>query len=444
MRAAALLCCAGLLSACYQVDLVAERAACAELGCAQDAGPLPDAGAGGFCEGGGPVVSVGDGRCGGDLAQRAFRFAVCSCESLVSSAGITADSFDSRIAPYSTGGAGASVGINGRLDLNASGQINGGLWVSDPSGMVAGQAGSLDVSRSLSCAGPVQSQAAVNVGQDAYINGNLRAQSLNVGGRLTMPEGAALDVTDTARWGERSTAAVQVPPPCDCASHALLDIGALVRARADDNDNAIMGLSQDDLRGASGQWSFECGRYYFRGVQSDSGLDLHINGRVALFVEGDVSVNGRLTITLGPQAELDLFISGQLNTGEPPQIGSVSRPAQARTYVGGQGTVQLTGGGQFAGSLYAPRSELVSSGPIEVFGALFARRIVSSGRLTLHYDRALQAAADDCPPRTDLACTTCADCRSGACLDGQCQACVRDSDCCTPLTCQQGACLIEP
>ncbi|CAN0589505.1 unnamed protein product, partial [Laminaria digitata] len=90
------------------------------------------------------------------------------------------------------------------------------------------------------------------------------------------------------------------------------------------------------------------------------------------------------------------------------------------------------------------RSALVSSGPIEVFGALFARRIVPSGRLTLHYDRALQAAADDCPPRTDLTCSTCADCRSSACIDGQCQPCVRDSDCCTPLTCQQGACLIEP
>lgn len=428
---------------CYRVDVVAEAAACTGPTCAPDAG-VDDAGGAPGCQGGGPPVQVGPGLCTGDLAQRAFGFALCSCEAFVGSAGLIADGFDSRLAPYAIEGPGGSVGINGRLDLNAPGRIAGGLWLADPTGMNAGAAGDLHVERNLYCAGPLRSEADVTVAGDAAVNGELRARNLSVGGTLTLSPGAQTQVSEEASWGQLRSAPVAVGPPCACGAEAVVDIAALVQAHRDENDNAALGLSPVALRGVSGTVELGCGRYYFEGIQSDPGFTLHAQGRVAIFVQGDLSVQGPFAVTLGPDAEVDLFISGQLVSNTPPQIGSQARPARARTYVGGSGTVQLTGGGRFFGGLYAPRAELVSSGPVEVFGALFARRIVSSGQLTVHYDRALADAAQPCAPRPDDRCSQCSDCRGRACVQGQCGACQNDADCCAPLSCVAGACLIEP
>jgi hypothetical protein len=58
-----------------------------------------------------------------------------------------------------------------------------------------------------------------------------------------------------------------------------------------------------------------------------------------------------------------------------------------RIFIGGTGTIQLSGGGTLQGTLYAPRAELVAADALTVYGALFVRRVASSAALTVHYDR---------------------------------------------------------
>jgi len=422
-----------------QRDLVARFDVAPDASEGVDAGDAGDAGPGSFCEGGGPVIEVGDARCGGDLARRAFRFAVCTCEALVASAAITTDAFDSRDGPF-TAGPGGALGVNGRLDLQDMTSIGGALLLGDPSGMNAGGGARLEVAQHLASAGPVVSEAEIVVQGDLRANGRVAAAALTVGGTLTLPEGADVEVSGALDAPAPTRAAVTVPPPCDCAPGALVDIPAEVEARRLDHDDARAGLDPGALADASGVVELPCGRYFFERVGAQSNLTLHATGRVAIFVAGDVAVGGRLAVTLGPGAELDLLIAGQLVTNAPPEIGAESAPARARVYVGGAGTVQLGGGGTFYGNLYAPRAEVVTSGPLEVFGALFARRIAASGGLTAHFDRAVQAAADDCPPPEDPVCTSCLDCRAGSCVDGACGPCRTDADCCAPQVCIAGAC----
>ncbi|MDC0667205.1 hypothetical protein [Nannocystis radixulma] len=53
-----------------------------------------------------------------------------------------------------------------------------------------------------------------------------------------------------------------------------------------------------------------CGRYLFTAIDSNSSLDITLTGRTVIAVAGDVQNVGAFHITLGPEAELDLFIAG--------------------------------------------------------------------------------------------------------------------------------------
>lgn len=451
-RTPLVLACVALVG-CRQADVVADLVGDADGpprdGGSVDAGrPAPDAGGPeDFCAGGGPVVAVGDGRCAGDVAERAFRFAVCACEGLVTSGGLDTDSFDSRDGPYrarpgSTGG--GAVGINGRIDLNAASRVDGTLWGGDATGLNAGRAGDLTVERNLFCAGPVVSETSISVARDARVNGRVRARDLTVGGTLTVPDGAAIEVTGDRAIGAEARGPVAVDAPCDCRPEFLVDIAALVAARAADHDDARAGLTPDSLQNVSGAVTLPCGRYYFDGISTDGDLALVAEGRVALFVTGDVAVNGALSVRLAPGAELDLLVAGQLVSTDALALGAEDAPSRVRVYVGGSGTLQLSGGGTFGGNLYAPRAEVVASGTVEVFGSLFARRLALADRAIVHFDRAVQAAADDCPEPEDTTCDSCRDCREGGCVGGACGPCRTSADCCAPLVCEAGRCLVEP
>lgn len=431
------------MAGCTQRDVVATfDPAAPKLDAGEPDAVELDAGEADFCAGGGPVIEVGDGRCGGDLARRAFRFAVCTCEALVASGPVRTDAFDSREGTYQAG-IGGALGVNGRLDLNAPAAVGGALIVSGPTGLNAGAGGELDVAQGLDCAGPVVSETRIDVQGDLRAGGRVVARDLRVGGALVLPEGAPLEVSGALDAPSPIRASTVVPPPCDCAPERLLDITSVVAARATDHDDARAGLDPSALGDARGLVRLPCGRYYFDRIGAQGDLTIRASGRVAIFVAADVSVSGALRLELDPGAELDLLIAGQLVTNSPPVIGSEARPAAARLYVGGTGTVQLGGGGRFFGNLYAPLAEVVTSGPLEVFGALFARRIAASGALTAHFDRAIEAAAEDCPPPPDLGCTSCLDCRAGGCVGGQCGPCRGDADCCAPQRCVQGACVSD-
>ena len=452
-----------VLAGCPAVDVVARLpcqtdADCGNLYCvggqcvpsSTDAGG-PDAGMPGFCDGDGPVALVGDGparlRCGGTIAETTFRFALCTCEDYMSSFTIVTDSFDSREGPYSPGGKGGSLGLNGSLTTNVSLDIGGSLWVGSDAGMRLASGTDVTVLGVLQDRGPLAGAGATaRVGSDAFVGGALELAELTVGGTLHQPAGAPRTIGELQADGT-ATSDFDIPPPCACDDANLLDIGALVAMRRTENDNPAIGLDQGVLSDFSSPTSLRlpCGQYYLSEITGTSQASIVVTGRAAIFVDGDLALEDGASLDLQVEGdgEVDLFVDGNVSSREALVLGNADTPAKVRLYVGGTGVIDLgQGGATIAGNVYAPRAELLASGRVEVFGSVFVRRAVASAELILHYDTAVLDAGADCPEPPD-GCNGCLDCRNQACNDGQCGRCTESSDCCPPLVCYQGQCLPE-
>ncbi|MEZ4324161.1 MAG: hypothetical protein R3B40_03020 [Polyangiales bacterium] len=404
-----------------------------------------DGGLEGFCAGGGPLLIPSAGaagaRCTGELAESAFRFAVCSCGEFVVSNSFRTDSFDSRDGAYDVGSAGsaAAFGTNGDVDLRASATIGGSAWVAGTSGIVANGSAPLSVGGQLRVNGPIDSSSAVSVALDADVDGDIAATTLTVAGTLTQPGGAGITAT-TQDVNAQASGTVTVATPCDCGMAAAVDPAALVTTFASLNDNAeaefdpsILGSYTDGT-----VVDLPCGRLYAPAISGTGALTLRVAGRTALFVDGDLEPTGAFSVEIVGGGELDLFVAGNLVSASSISLGSAATPSRVRLYVGGSNPIALSGGGVFAGFVYAPHARFTMSTAIEIFGGLFASGIVASDSLTVHYDDAILDAASDCTPPTT--CDSCNDCRGNACNGGTCGACVDDSDCCAPYTCFEGEC----
>jgi hypothetical protein len=358
------------------------------------------------------------------------------------------DAFDSELGPYTTGGVGGSLGTNGGISTNARFEIGGSLWAAGDNGMTAGAGADLRVRADLQLGGPLASEAVLEVSRNARIDGRLHAAQVSIGGSLTLPDGAAIEVSGTQSIGSVLRAPVQVEPPCTCDQDKLVDIGAYVQRHQApaNNDNDEKEISTEALTDVSTATTLEldCGRYYFSRIFAPAALTLRITGRTAIFVAGDLAIEDSFLVELEDGAELDLFVAGNIVSSGPLSFGSFRTPARARLYSGGAGTIQLSGGGTFAGNLYAPRAELVASAPIEVFGSLFVRRLAASAAVTIHYDTAILEAGADCEAPPPTSCNSCRDCPNVACTQGQCAPCAITDDCCAPLFCIGGRCEASP
>lgn len=455
-RAPALLVVAALFVAgCTRQDIVAIGVGL-DAGSLADAADTPRADAGapdatatdaGECRGSGPIVLVGDGTrtCGGRVAARQFRYAVCTCDDYATSAPLTTDSFDSARGAYVPGGRGGSLGVNGRVAASAPLTLGGALWAGG-SGLQAGTGGEIRAASDLRVRGPIESDARIEVGRDAFFGDRARARELVVTGTLTQAPGASLDVSGTRSIGHSVTAPVVVPAPCGCGVDDILDVPALVRAHRDDHDGVALGLSPTALANRTGDRTVDlgCGRYYLTAIGGTGALTLRASSRAALFVDGDVSLDAPLVVELSDGADLDLFVAGNLVSSSSVRFGDADHPARARLYVGGRGTLQLDGDALFGGNLYAPRAELTTSGRVEVFGSLFVRRLAASGPLLVHYDTAVLKAGDGCGAPVGPSCASACDCAGGACNGGTCGACASTADCCAPLFCLGGQCVADP
>src|SRR5262249_58275114 len=91
------------------------------------------------CQNGGPPIDVpvpGQPVCAGNLAQRTFRWALCSCRNVVASSLLTTDAFNSATGPYMPGGKGGAVGLNGSLTGSSGFNIGGTVWASAAAGVI--------------------------------------------------------------------------------------------------------------------------------------------------------------------------------------------------------------------------------------------------------------------------------------------------------------------
>lgn len=347
----------------------------------------------GSCPWSGPPILI-DGTCTGTFSQRVFLRAACACGSLSSGGDLVADGFDSRVAPWTSGGAGGHIGAV--AGLTASGLV-------DVSGNLAVSGGSMDAMSTVRAGGDLEVSgslgrppSSLTVGGAARIGGDVSVSTLFVAGTLTTSPGAALSGTISA--GGRAVGAVNVPAACPCGASELVDVAGIIAQHRATNDDAALGLAADALSSVAGDVTvtLPCGRYYLDQIQGGGTLTIRAAGHAALFVGGSVQLSGQLNIELAAGAELDVFIAGALNLPATLRLGDPTRPRALRLWLATNGPFLVSYDAQIAANVYAPAATLMVSTPLEVYGGLMVGSVRAAAPLTIHYDRAIATAATGC------------------------------------------------
>lgn len=377
-----------LLPACVADDVVAIR---------RGDGGTSDGSDSAFCQGTGPRITAAQVHtlCGGALIAASLPAALCVCTG-VSGGDLLTDSFDSALGPYVPGSAGGDLASVGPLSPQGMWNIGGALRSSDPTG-VTGITGSVQVRGSAQIQGALRGDS-VSIQGDAEIGGDINLINLTVNGTLITPATSMPVVS-----GQRSTpntrfAAVNIPPPCPCDLDPYVSGPILQLTQT--NDDARLGLNKDQLEGYSGNpvLTLPCGGYFFQRVSGLGSLDLRITGRVELAIVGGLDVGGQLVIALAPGAELDLYVHGDVTVGGTVAMGDRDAPHRLRFFPGGVDTIRLAGGGYISAAVLGRRRTLITSSPIDFYGAVIADSASINAALRLHYDQQIRSISGSCGP----------------------------------------------
>src|SRR5688572_8868830 len=125
------------------------------------------------------------------------------------------------------------------------------------------------------------------------------------------------------------------------------------------------------------------GDYRMASVNLSSGQDMYITGNARLYVSGQTTLDG--TITLGPGASLELYMGGNFDCK-----GSINNPGLAKdlSLIGLSTctTVNYNGGAKFVGTMNAPRANITINGGAGFYGAAIGNIIKLTGGMSVHYD----------------------------------------------------------
>jgi len=135
-------------------------------------------------------------------------------------------------------------------------------------------------------------------------------------------------------------------------------------------------------------------------------------------------------------------VAGTIKSSSNLSIGSPNFPALTRVYVAVATDVNLSGSVALGANLYDANALMRWSSAIEVYGAVFAGNFDASSTVKIHYDREVVSAGQGCPPDGGTGCGSCKDCNNQACINGACGSCTDSSQCCAPLKCFQGTCIM--
>jgi hypothetical protein len=460
-----------------------------------DGGPLDDP-LSAFCTGMGTVVVVGGGgECAGEIAQETFQFGLCACDTITVQSQLTVDAFDSMVGPYDplTRINDGHLGINGELVAGGKVSIYGSSYVGGGGFSVGPE--SLIVKNCYAAGTATQAISSTDIGRNAFFDGNVVGR-FNIGGDLHVPQAAIVSQpTINNLVGSLIRGPIQPTTPCPCAPGEVLDVAGLTAWAATHNDNDETnvltsttwesGMGPDVIR-------LPCGRYYLTQIIHPRGLTIIAEDRTVLFVDGDMTIAGSVNLDIEPDAEIDLFIAGSLSIQAATRFGDPNYPSRVRTYVGGAGDIVFSASSEFGGNLYAPRANVYFEASTDLHGALFCNNGSFTGNASVHFDRAVRSAGEECnedpdggvndggpndggvadtgigtdggpppdggslpdagPPDTGgpAGCTSCNECApTEGCVipagqtSGMCGACVFDTDCCPPLSCIAGVCMID-
>ena len=119
---------------------------------------------------------------------------------------------------------------------------------------------------------------------------------------------------------------------------------------------------------------------------------------MALHVEDDFFVGPLFSVTLDPDAEVDIFVRDNLVLAGAAVLGDPARPSATRIYVGGTGDIAVAGLNPFAGNLYAPTANVLVGGIGKVFGSLFGKNVIAAGLLDVGFDESVRDGVECTPP----------------------------------------------
>ncbi|MEL7240384.1 MAG: hypothetical protein AAGK78_16120, partial [Planctomycetota bacterium] len=172
------------------------------------------------------------------------------------------------------------------------------------------------------------------VGDNLYVDGQLRAANLTVSGALSQPDGATRTISGTEQIGSERVQAMPVDPPCAC--DALPSFSNAITAGQQNAINEAQDRFANVNQAAAA--TLDCGVYAFSTLAGLSRLTLTLLGPTQIYVAGDIALEG-LTINLGLDASLDLYVGGGWAIRGPLQIGDPARPSASRIYTDASGTI---------------------------------------------------------------------------------------------------------
>jgi hypothetical protein len=377
--------------------------------------------------------------CPDQLAQNAFRYALCTCQNYTSTNALITDAFDGSQGPYSASTAtpGGSVGVNGDFHPMGMVSVAGSLWASNMQASFT--TGIMHVTGDLHVAAAELRPATLVVQGDAWLGGGIQTTgNVTIGGTMHVPATAPTSVTGMLTVGTTDTNTLPYAPACNCDPSKFVDVAGVVRTYEAQNDDVALGIDKNQFANVQMNMTqpLSCGRIFLTSIGGAGSIHLKAMGHVALFVLGDLSVTN-FTIDVPAGSDLDLFVGGSITVSGMFQVGDQNNPARARTYVGGTG-VNLQNAATFAGNLYAPNANITlgSTAATTLYGSIFTGgSLNATSDLTIHYDKAIltPSLAPTCTIPTS--CSSCNDCNGQACNSTTCGHCSDSSQCCAPLVC---------
>jgi len=365
----------------------------ADGGDAGDAKPLA-------CSGLGPSVTLPAAAgtvCASALTTREHRFALCSCDSMNLTAPIYTDAFDSSGAAIGAQPP-AAIGVDGDLQATKV-QAFGSVYVAGPGGVSASDR--IVSLASLRVAGPTGPASGLfDIGEDAYVGGAPQGLFIVVGTLHVAPgadlSGASVNAAAVVREP------VSVPPPCDCGG--TVDVAGGIAAAMRANDDVAAGFAVDRLAAVTTSTLLDipCGTYALSSIDTRAALVLAVHGRALLAVAGDVVLRGGFTVTLDPDAELDLLVGGRLLTSGSNAIGSMT-PARFRIWVAGSQTIVFDDDPNVGAVVHAAGAPVTASSGLELSGALFAKTLTAGAQVNVHFDQAVFTVGASCGEPTATA-----------------------------------------